>query len=214
MQEVSIACGFSLAEALQPREDGRCLVQSGASWHRDLVSELFHKHSSDLIFPPNVGIPGRCWKLRRVQLHADVTTLPPTIFLRSEMAQKAGLRGGVAIPLHVEGTQLSFVTLYLAPYDLHDQNLAREISDKALGVTREVLRQAGAGCAVRVPTPLPMEALTAPTSATAWLSQSRTWLKCELALGKQPQERTAVEGAAPGASFGSCGGEEVIPFPL
>ena len=94
MQEVSIACGFSLAEALQPREDGRCLVQSGASWHRDLVSELFHKHSSDLIFPPNVGIPGRCWKLRRVQLHADVTTLPPTIFLRSEMAQKAGLRGG------------------------------------------------------------------------------------------------------------------------
>ena len=148
MQNVASACGFSLAEALQPREDGRCLVQTGVSWHRDLASELFHKHSSDLIFPPNVGIPGRCWKLRRVQLHADVTALPPTIFLRSEMAEKAGLRGCVAIPLHVEGTQQFVVTMYLAPYDLYDQNLAREISDKALEVTRQVLQQAGAGSAL------------------------------------------------------------------
>jgi hypothetical protein len=37
---------------------------------------------------------------------------------------------------------------------------------------------------------MPMEALTASSSATTWLSQSRTWLKCELALGKQPQQRT------------------------
>jgi hypothetical protein len=85
-----------------------------------------------------------------VQLHADVTALPPTIFLRSEMAEKAGLRGCVAIPLHVEGTQQLVVTMYLAPYDLHDQNLAREISEKALEVTRQVLRQAaGAGSALR-----------------------------------------------------------------
>jgi hypothetical protein len=55
----------------------------------------------------------------------------------------------VAIPLHVEGTQQFLVTMYLAPYDLHDQNLAREISDKALEVTRQVLRQAGAGSALR-----------------------------------------------------------------
>jgi hypothetical protein len=45
-------------------------------------------------------------------------------------------------------------------------------------------------CVISVPAPMPMEALTASSSATAWLSQSRTWLKCELALGKQPQQRT------------------------
>ena len=93
MERVSVACEFSLAEALQPRDNGRCLVQSGASWHRsraspdiltpdlfpcracmcigiflstscralsdsrfdrDLPSSYFHKHSSDLVFPPNV----------------------------------------------------------------------------------------------------------------------------------------------------------------
>jgi hypothetical protein len=32
--QVALACDFSLAEALLPREDGRCLIQSGASWHR------------------------------------------------------------------------------------------------------------------------------------------------------------------------------------
>jgi len=34
MKQVALSCNFSLAEALQPREDGRCLVQSGMSWHR------------------------------------------------------------------------------------------------------------------------------------------------------------------------------------
>eukprot|EP00287_Rhodomonas_sp_CCMP768_P031411 CAMPEP_0202849384 /NCGR_PEP_ID=MMETSP1389-20130828/80533_1 /ASSEMBLY_ACC=CAM_ASM_000865 /TAXON_ID=302021 /ORGANISM="Rhodomonas sp., Strain CCMP768" /LENGTH=78 /DNA_ID=CAMNT_0049527387 /DNA_START=55 /DNA_END=287 /DNA_ORIENTATION=+ len=54
MQAVAMSCGFTLAEALCPREDGHCLVQSGASWHRDLSGDLFHRYSMDLLFPPNV----------------------------------------------------------------------------------------------------------------------------------------------------------------
>jgi hypothetical protein len=65
-----------------------CLVQSGAAWFRDYGAELFHKYSMDLLFPVNVGIPGRCWTSRQTQFHGDVTNLPPTIFLRAEMALK------------------------------------------------------------------------------------------------------------------------------
>ena len=111
--------------------------------NRDLGAELFHKHSTDLIFPPNVGIPGRCWKLRRMQMHVDVTALPPTIFLRAEMAEKAGLKGCIAIPLHVEGSSTSFVTLYFAQFSLHDPQLAAQISEKSIQVTQHVLRQNG-----------------------------------------------------------------------
>lgn len=44
-----------------------------ATRDRDLGAELFYTYSSDLIFPPNVGVPGRCWKLRQTQMHSDVT---------------------------------------------------------------------------------------------------------------------------------------------
>lgn len=81
-------CGFALAEALSPREDGLCLVQSGAAWSRDSAAEIFHRYSMDLLFPVNIGIPGRCWTSRHPQFHADVTNLPPTIFLRADMASK------------------------------------------------------------------------------------------------------------------------------
>ena len=191
MQQVALACDFSLAEALQPRDDGRCLVQSGVSWERNEQVGLFHKCSSDLIFPPNVGIPGRCWKLRRMQMHADVTALPPTIFLRAEMAEKAGLKGCVAIPLQVEGaSNFFFVTLYFAPFDLYDPELVRQISDKTVEVTQQMLQQAGSGCAVSIPVPLSAEVLNQATPPM-WLSQSRTWLRCEIALSKAPAQRSA-----------------------
>ncbi|EKX50173.1 hypothetical protein GUITHDRAFT_135355 [Guillardia theta CCMP2712] len=114
MKEVSQTCGFCLAEALVPREDGKCLIQSGASWHG---------YSLDLNFPPNVGVPGRCWRTRQLQMHSDVTKLPPTVFLRAELAEKAGLRGCVAIPIYESTTNQVFVVLFLASFALEDQNL-------------------------------------------------------------------------------------------
>ena len=47
--QVALACDFSLAEALLPREDGRCLVQSGASWHR-----CAHSHGPSGLSGPGV----------------------------------------------------------------------------------------------------------------------------------------------------------------
>ncbi|KAJ1487442.1 hypothetical protein T484DRAFT_1786569 [Baffinella frigidus] len=140
LREVAKACGFSHGEALAPRQDGHCLVQTGASWQRDLGAELFYTYSSDLIFPPNVGVPGRCWKLRQTQMHSDVTVLPPTVFLRAEMALKAGLlvlpptvflraemalkaglRGCVAIPIQAKGSSDLIIMLYLTPKPITGQ---------------------------------------------------------------------------------------------
>ena len=39
--------------------------------------------------------------------------------------------------------------------------------------------------AMMIPSPLPPEVLNHPT-APAWLTQSRTWLKCEIALSEFP----------------------------
>ena len=66
---------------------------------------------------------------------------------RNPHARTANI-GCVAIPLHAEGlaSDSMFVTLYFAPFDLYDPEVARRVSDKSVEVTRQVLRQAASAC--------------------------------------------------------------------
>ena len=71
LETVCLATDFVLAEALFPREDGNCLVQSSAFYLKNKELEGFLRASAEFVFPLQIGIPGRVWKHRRLAWHGN-----------------------------------------------------------------------------------------------------------------------------------------------
>eukprot|EP00281_Chroomonas_sp_CCMP1168_P023104 CAMPEP_0206233774 /NCGR_PEP_ID=MMETSP0047_2-20121206/12203_1 /ASSEMBLY_ACC=CAM_ASM_000192 /TAXON_ID=195065 /ORGANISM="Chroomonas mesostigmatica_cf, Strain CCMP1168" /LENGTH=550 /DNA_ID=CAMNT_0053657749 /DNA_START=125 /DNA_END=1774 /DNA_ORIENTATION=- len=181
LTKISEECDFSYAEALHPRPDGHCLVQSGAKYTRDAQAERFCRASREFVFPLQIGIPGRVWKYKCVAKHGDVSVLPSTIYLRTELAKQAGLRGCIAIPLQIANTAHFFVALFYSSRILTSEG----ISDTVLSHARALLGHVP-DCPLVIPS-----AVTDGGGANSkgHLAKSRSWLKCEIALQKPLSQR-------------------------
>ena len=73
LEAVCVTNQLVLAEALCPREDGNCLVQSSAFYLKDRELEGFLRASTEFVFPLQIGIPGRVWKHRHLAWHGNGT---------------------------------------------------------------------------------------------------------------------------------------------
>ena len=60
---------------------------------------IFRKLTEAISFPDNIGIPGRAAHKKNIEWVEDVCSLPPTNFLRLELAQQAGFHSSCAIPV-------------------------------------------------------------------------------------------------------------------
>jgi len=116
-----------------------------------------------------------------------VSTLPSTIYLRSELAHQAKLKGCVAIPIQVRDTSTFYVALFYSSKIL-DQ---RDIAEKALETCRGLLEPTKDPQMV-IPMPTPGDPAVVIGSRSV-LSKSRSWLKCELALQKPEQQRASED---------------------
>ncbi len=59
----------------------------------------FRRESEKLTFSLHSGLPGRVWASKQPEWIQDVYLQPETIFLRSQMAQKAGLKAAIGVPI-------------------------------------------------------------------------------------------------------------------
>ena len=61
--------------------------------------EKFRRESKKLAFSLNTGLPGRVWVSKQPEWIQNVSLQPETEFLRSQMAQEAGLKAALGVPI-------------------------------------------------------------------------------------------------------------------
>ena len=143
---------FVLAEALCPRDDGNCLIQSSAFHCKNKELEGFQRASQEFVFPLQIGIPGRVWKNRKLSWHGNVSSLPSTIFLRAELAKQSSLRGCVAIPLQEVDSDNFFVIIFYSHHELASPAAANHVLD-TVGQCLERLSSPAAAFTIPPPAP-------------------------------------------------------------
>ena len=61
--------------------------------------EQFRRESEKLTFSLNTGLPGRVWASKQPEWIQDVSLQPETEFLRSHLAQEAGFKAALGVPI-------------------------------------------------------------------------------------------------------------------
>jgi PAS domain S-box-containing protein len=72
-------------------------IQAQCSCHESL--NHFRRESEKLTFSLNIGIPGRVWASKQPEWIQDVSREPEAVVLRSQIAQDAGLKTALGVPI-------------------------------------------------------------------------------------------------------------------
>ncbi|MEK0178060.1 response regulator [Microcoleus anatoxicus] len=110
-----LCCDFinwELAEAWIPSPDGSYLNCSQNSYAKK--PDLFDYINQSLLikFAPNVGLPGRIWSSKKPEWLEDISLAPDEIFLRNQMAEKAGLKACFGVPILVENRVIAILSFF------------------------------------------------------------------------------------------------------
>jgi hypothetical protein len=96
LHEVCEQAGWPYAEAWRPSSDGTC--QLIPAWHGGGAGlDAFRRPTEALHFMPRVGLPSRVQRFKQTMFVADVTR--DGSFCRRTAARKAGLVGGIGVPI-------------------------------------------------------------------------------------------------------------------
>jgi hypothetical protein len=95
LQKVCQQAGWAYAETWRPNPDGTC--QLLPAWHGGAGLDAFRRPTEALHFMPRVGLPSRVQRSKQTVFVAEVTSDP--WFCRRTAARKAGLVGGLAVPV-------------------------------------------------------------------------------------------------------------------
>ena len=178
-------CDFVHGEALRPSGNA-CLVQSGASFCSTTGAADFHRASLNFYFPPNVSVAGRVWKSGCTEWHEDVSVLPTTAFLRSELALQTELKAAFAVPLVKDGRVLAvciFYSRYALPANPQMEQTCIQIANEVLITT---FARSHMDTSLRFVRGDPNIIDVAPSKTGA----SKAWQRCQAALEVPPEDRT------------------------
>jgi signal transduction histidine kinase/FixJ family two-component response regulator len=93
---------WDLAEAWIPSVDEKILTCS-RSFYTNEPSLLDYRSQSLLItFALNIGLPGRIWSSKQSEWLQDISLEPEQVFIRNQIAAKAGLKAGFGVPILVD----------------------------------------------------------------------------------------------------------------
>ncbi|MDP2682227.1 MAG: EAL domain-containing protein [Deltaproteobacteria bacterium] len=126
LRKVCEKTGWIMGEAWVPMPDGSCLEYSQAWYSRDSGLEEFRKASEKLTFPPGVGLPGSVWSSKQSVWIQDVTV--DKNFPRSELAKKARIKGGVAIPVLAHDAVVAVMSFFVYEEKKEDKRFVGLIS--------------------------------------------------------------------------------------
>jgi multi-sensor hybrid histidine kinase (EC 2.7.13.3) len=106
------AIGWKFAEAWIPAEDGTVLEYSPSWYASDQNLEAFGHESNQFVFARGVGVPGRIWLTQQMEWREDISNCVNSVFSRSQLAAKSGLKACFGIPIRAEGEVLAVLVFY------------------------------------------------------------------------------------------------------
>jgi signal transduction histidine kinase len=126
LREVCKATGWALGGAWLPSPDGSVL-QIGPVWHIDSERlRSFADASSNYSFRPGRGLPGRVWSSGRPAWVTDVRR--DLNFPRRQLARRAGIKAGFAIPVLAPNETLAVIEFYVFEQRKEDKRLIQLVS--------------------------------------------------------------------------------------
>ena len=128
LQKVCEATGWDLGEAWVPSPDGSVLECSPAWFSKSKHLDTFRSASETLTFAPGIGLPGRVWISQKPEWRRDVSVESNEIYLRTQIAQEAGLKAGLGIPLLTPDGVLAVLVFYMFESQDEDQQLIELIT--------------------------------------------------------------------------------------
>ena len=117
--------GWVYAEAWMPNSDGTLLVRNHRFYSNRDNFEIFTEQSSEVTFPPGVGLPGRVWSTKQPVWVRDVTIDPN--YLRAQFAREAGLKTGIAFPVIAGNEVVAVIVFYSEKVEEKNERLIKLI---------------------------------------------------------------------------------------
>ncbi len=112
LQKVCQATGWNFGETWIPWPDG-ALLECSPVWYSSANSlKQFRKASQEITFRPGKGLPGRVWSSKQPEWIQDVSIEPEEFFHRVQIAEKAGLKAGLGIPVMVNNQVLAVLAFF------------------------------------------------------------------------------------------------------
>lgn len=122
IRKICEVAGWDYGEVWIPRSDGKVL-ECGPSWYGRDQFEEFHRISRELRFPPNLGLPGRVWISKEAEWIDDVSLISEASFFPIQIAQEAGVKAALGVPMVVDGQVLAVVVFLLSNSKSQDKRL-------------------------------------------------------------------------------------------
>lgn len=110
LEKVCNATGWDYGEAWMPNPGGTHLIRDHAFYSKTTGLSEFSELSSNLTFPPGIGLPGQVWSARKPIWISDITRDPN--YLRATIAVHAGFKSGIAFPIMVGEEVVTVVVFY------------------------------------------------------------------------------------------------------
>lgn len=126
--------GWDIGEAWMPSSKGTVLEYC-RYWYRDSRFDEFRRQSEAFRFALGEGLPGRVWLSQQVEWIADITQENSTVFLRTQIAKQAALKGVLGIPIAFDHQVLAVLIFF------HEQEITPD--ERSLQLVNAVATQLG-----------------------------------------------------------------------
>ena len=127
LKQICESAGWKYGEMWVPKND---LLQSHRAYYMaDEKYADFRKESETFTFGLGAGLPGRVWLTQQSEW-IENASLEPSIYYRSHLAKKAGLKAALGVPIIESGSVVAVVVFYNDIAEHIDEKQIGEMSDR------------------------------------------------------------------------------------
>ena len=127
LKQICESASWKYGEVWVPKND---LLQSHqACYMADEKYAEFRKESETFTFGSGAGLPGRVWLTQQSEW-IENASLEPSIYYRSHLAKKVGLKAALGVPIIESGSVVAVVVFYNDIAEHLDEKLIAEVSDR------------------------------------------------------------------------------------
>lgn len=133
LQEICDTIGWDFAEAWLVDPDTDILKLEAIGYADPPHLQEFVEYSQTITFSRWVGIPGRAWGAKQSEWIEDLAQIDGEHYVRKELAQLAGLKAILAVPLVTDDQVVAVFLLYAETYRRRDEavlQLVRSLASK------------------------------------------------------------------------------------
>lgn len=127
LKQICESARWKYGEVWLPKND---LLQSHPAYYMaDEKYADFRKESETFTFGLGAGLPGRVWLTQQSEW-IENASLEPSIYYRSHLAKKVGLKAALGVPIVESGGVVAVVVFYNDIAEHLDEKLIADVSDR------------------------------------------------------------------------------------